>query len=492
MNLRLCPLRCSIIFLVVVYPAVAARKLKLPENSSQQQLVKFELTALGPHGDPVADLQSSECQVFEDGKRETLGLFDYDGIRRRDVNLSGPALYSNRDSFAIYPTIVLLDLLSERVLTWGQAGQELTNSLLHLESGNGVYVYILTNQGGLLPVHALPPTETEMRSASPDWNKQIRILMDAVTRELGGFRPMEDHVPAWRADLTFQSLSRFALDLATIPGRKNLVWITHGVPRVVPGITEDDMIDLAPQLRQLSETFVQSNISVYPVAQSAAGAGAALGYSWEALQMLAELTGGRLYPSDNIETALAEAQAGTQGSYVVGYYPRRQNADGKYHKLRVTCARKGLRLQTKQGYWAIPNRVSPDSREQAALAGAAGGPFDDPGIGLRASLSVSQAPRLSAHLKIQMDPLELLVAVSPEEDHSAQVSFQIIQYSSDNTPRQPVPLTLTQQQIEQLAKKGIEAEVPLDGSGEKLRIVVYDRRTNRLGSLTVPVPAGPR
>ena len=67
------------------------------------------------------------------------------------------------------------------------------------------------------------------------------------------------------------------------------------------------------------------------------------------LEQFADLTGGKVYQND-IEKAVKEVTATSGSGYVVEYDAPRP--DGKYHKIRVTCSREGVRLQVKQGYYA--------------------------------------------------------------------------------------------------------------------------------------------
>jgi VWFA-related protein len=67
------------------------------------------------------------------------------------------------------------------------------------------------------------------------------------------------------------------------------------------------------------------------------------------LDQFAELTGGKVY-ANNIEKAVTEVMAASGSGYVIEYDGPR--LDGKYHKVRVTCSRKGVHLQVKQGYYA--------------------------------------------------------------------------------------------------------------------------------------------
>ena len=473
-----------------ISPAIAGRKRQPQEQPSQPAgLVKFELSALGPHGDPVADLRRSECQVSEDGKHQGIALFHYDGNQRQKAAPAGPQEFSNRDGFAVHPTIVLLDLLSERLLTWQQAEGELVKALEGVPSGDGLYLYILMNEGSFYAVHALPKTEAELRAGNPHWTQEVRPLLDGVSRDLAGFRPVDDQDPWLRTQLTVRVLGQFASSLAGIPGRKNVVWITHGLPTVLQAINLQEPFDLRPQLKQLGETFAQANVAVYTVYQSASGAGESMGYSWESLQLLSGLTGGRPYASDNIENAINEATADSWARYVVGYYPSREKDDGKFHKLRVTCARKGLRLQTKAGYWAFPVQSSPSEREQAALEAASVSPFDNSGIGLKVTVSPYAKPLTTARVQIHVDS----VALPPPDRSDRQqrdLAIKLVAYTENGTIQRS---TTTQYQTNpgQAGKQEIEfsRDLAIDDATRNIRVIVFDGNLNLTGSVTVPITA---
>ena len=69
---------------ICISPATADRKRQLQQQpSTPVGLVKFELSALGPRNEPITDLRSAECQVSEDGKRQVIALFHYDGNRQQ-------------------------------------------------------------------------------------------------------------------------------------------------------------------------------------------------------------------------------------------------------------------------------------------------------------------------------------------------------------------------------------------------------------------------
>jgi hypothetical protein len=67
------------------------------------------------------------------------------------------------------------------------------------------------------------------------------------------------------------------------------------------------------------------------------------------LSAVAVITGGRVFPTETIDRAAVEILRDTASSYVltIGAKP-----DGKFHSLRITCARPGVRIQARSGYFA--------------------------------------------------------------------------------------------------------------------------------------------
>lgn len=73
------------------------------------------------------------------------------------------------------------------------------------------------------------------------------------------------------------------------------------------------------------------------------------------LRQLAERTGGRVYPLrqlSHLDQAYAEIQAELGTLYSIGYYPSRQERDGRWRSLRVEVTVAGARVHARSGYWA--------------------------------------------------------------------------------------------------------------------------------------------
>src|SRR5208337_5533946 len=97
-------------------------------------------------------------------------------------------------------------------------------------------------------------------------------------------------------------------------------------------------------------------VAIYPVRQVMLGSAGGDVSSEETLDDFAGLTGGRPDMGKDIGAALRQAMDDLRVSYQIGYYVPWQSRNGKFHKLRIVCKRKGVRIQAKTGYyaWADP------------------------------------------------------------------------------------------------------------------------------------------
>src|SRR5215467_2438117 len=68
---------------------------------------------------------------------------------------------------------------------------------------------------------------------------------------------------------------------------------------------------------------------------------------------LSDHTGGRLFSSQTLtdtQAAFASIADELRNQYLIGYYTTAKRADGKYHKIKVEVARKGLSVRSRQGF----------------------------------------------------------------------------------------------------------------------------------------------
>jgi len=479
--------------------AAVARKKPKQQDSSPPRPVILDVVALDNNGAPVTDLLATDVRISDNGKWQQVVLFRTNFAKRRNTEALVADEYSNREHPTSPQTVILFDLMNERFMTDAITQNELVHALEGQETGEALYLYILTNRGDFIPIHPVQNPQAE-GVREENWTRQIHPLLDSVMKKIFGFRPPDDWDPGYRFQATLQAVSALSAQMAVVPGRKNLVWVTHGVPMVVPDISGDP-IDLSPQVLQFAATLEKAHIAVYAVDQSSKGAGATLGtFSMQTLEDVSELTGGRYYASDSVEAAINQARTDLRASYTVGYFAPLHEENGKFHRVRVASSRRGLQLNTQRGYYAFPE-TEPGGQQEAALNAAATNPFDSSEIGLRAKIEHSASQ--PAHLGIRIDAKDVLFRQLGDQ-FEGDLLLAVFPWDSGDPSRSegfatrlqpltavPIHLSMTREQRDKAMRDdtGIIRDVVLPGANKRIKLIVLDGNSGAYGSLGIRLSA---
>lgn len=143
------------------------------------------------------------------------------------------------------------------------------------------------------------------------------------------------------ANLWVNSFRELAKALRYIPGYKNIILFSGGIPRsFLFGASQT----LREKYLDMGKEFATSNSPVHTV--STVGPGRV-----ESLEMLAELSGGEYFHTVNYYEKIAnQIQDVTSNYYVLGYYID-ETWDGKYHTIEVRTKRKGCDVHAQSGYF---------------------------------------------------------------------------------------------------------------------------------------------
>jgi VWFA-related protein len=277
--------------------------------------ITLNVVAFDNHDQIVGDLTSQDFQVSDQGKPQRIVSF-----------------HRNTDPQAV---VILAD---------GGFGTEEIKALEHLKLIDSLYLYLLTDE--LKPVRGLPSAQKHNPPEKIPWTEHIKPLLEAAIGSPSGRRVVD------RAGTSFTAIETLGAALKPFPGRKNLIWITIGVPlssspgraRSIESVGRDGF-DNSSLINRIATALDHDGVTLSSVHQ---GNNVENG-DVATLEQFADLTGGKVYQND-FEKAINEVMAASQSGYVIEYdVPR---FDGKYHKLRVTSSRKGVHLQVKQGYYA--------------------------------------------------------------------------------------------------------------------------------------------
>jgi VWFA-related protein len=333
----------------------------------------INITAVDDQGQPVTDLTSTEFKIFEDGDPKSIMVFN-------------PLLADRTKKSPPPRVLILFDLLNTGFNERENLATLIIRSLQPLEMGDSVYLYLLTNHGDLYNVHDLykppqAPSGTENRK-TPDvpWTAQIQPLLEQAIQNVNAFRIKDYQDEGVRAATTFMALGEVGDAFMKIPGPKTIIWITHGAPNWVdyPYGCKDVMfaagggtymggrcgndctrrprvrscVDYTPFLQHFGTKLIRSDMVVYGVMVRSQNAipPADRGRPRDTLQQLADLSGGRVYLDGEVDQAVTQSFRDVRSRYQLAY--EAPPADGKYHRLRVECSRKGVNVQSPKGYFA--------------------------------------------------------------------------------------------------------------------------------------------
>ena len=468
-------------------------------NPERAPLINLNVTALDGSGQPVADLRAEDFQILDNGKPQKIIWFHAltrKGLQAARTNEGQKAgMYSNRGITAAPAIFILFDLFNADQAARGLSASEITHALEHFESPGNVYLYLLTPAAKIFVIHGVAAPGVQPLPDDAAWTRRIKPLMDEALRQVSALKPIEDRYPQLRIGPTWQALDGVVSQIAEVPGPKSFLWITQGVENgfLVPG--RQLFIDTAP-LRQFAITLNALDTVAYSVQQRPSGsiAVASEGTPRDTLDQLSALTGGKVFPTDTTEDAIRQAGSSTERmNYRMAFSAER--LDGKYHKIRVVAARKDVKIQTAERYYAIaaPNT---DLREKAIEETIGLSPFDYPGIGLTATAAPVEGTPGGFRLSIVLDAADVAM-LKDGTRYKADVATAVVEFGPNGqrtiSRGMPVNLDMSEEEYAKALRAGIEIkwQAKLDPAIRQVRVIALDRNSNLAGTLTMPLDHNP-
>ena len=461
------------------------------------RMVRLNVVAEGANGGPAAELAAGDLQISDAGKPQTVALFRKNGTANASVAAGpmAPGEFSNRGAGTpAQVTVVLFDVLNTTMKDQAYVRGRILEALQPIKDGDSVYFYLLTLKG-LVPVRALPDPGEAQPAQNGAWTQQIQPLLDQAMKGVNRLGPHSDNMePQDRVNATYQWLAALLGRLGSVAGRKNLVWVTRGIPIEIGArhAGSGPPAEYEEVLRRLSTAFDASGVAVYPV--EAFGPrrdeGEEMMEEQRTLEEIAAMTGGELYAQADVPAAMRAAMAASRASYVVGYYPPAGNWDGKLHKIKLKCAKDGVKLESKTEYVAYTEPEMGAAEEQEAFGAAIRSPFDASEIGLWALRGPSKTDPKKTRLQLRIDARDVTMQPVGTAYH-CDLSVAYVSYGKNGEPwpTRPVamPIDFVAAQRDEILKGGINVggDIAFREGVDKVRIIVLDNFSGAVGSVTL-------
>ncbi len=480
--------------------------------------MQVDVIAKDKHGNPVAGLEANDFILLDDGKPQKVSHLSVEGAasppsgERTAPSSTHQAMhtaFSNSHPENAVPTVILFDVLNTAVEDQSAMKKGLLQSLNRIKEGTPVALLIL---GDDLTVVSDFTTSTISLSKAAGNGLGVRPegFGPAITARKTG-NPIRDSMiykatsHAFRVEdrertvRTLAALNVICEQLRRMKGRKSLLWVTGGLAASGAATEVEDAID------KLND----ANVAVYTV--DARGVLLDPGVSadtdtndltaplqeerelrrGDVLAVIANSTGGVGYHNTNrLDGAISQAMEDRSLVYVLDYYPLHGDWRGKLHKLEVKTSRAGVRLRYRASYRAtLPTRPNPQEQQQM-LAELSSSPLDYPGIHFSVDLNPGHASDAEFVLHV---PAAELQWSSEEEKMSASLQVWFVQKRAAGddltTTSSKSDFRLSTDAYQTALQDGVAvaSEVIVKPSATKVRVLLRDGNSGKMGSVDVPV-----
>lgn len=278
-------------------------------------LVRLYVTVRDHHGAIVQNLEKKDFRVFEDGKEQTISFFSQDmtdPITLAMMMDTSPSQVDFLDAEKETASRFLRDILRKNDLAMLVSFDTEVNLLADFTDSQEILQAALQRAEIKSSVN-LGPTSLNLPGT---------VFYDAIYRICQG-------------------------EFASEAGRKALIILTdaqdEGSDR-----TEKDAIFAAQQANAVIEILLIADRGAYFM-QGEIYRGGSIA------QEMATQTGGRVISirnNNDLDKAFDQISQEFRSQYVIAYYPTDTTANGAFRKIKVETTTPGLRVLTRQGYYA--------------------------------------------------------------------------------------------------------------------------------------------
>ena len=507
------------------------------------RVVLLDVVATDKSGKPVHGLKGHDFTVLEDGKAQQVRGFEERGSTvplaapRVAINLP-PNTYTNyistQEPGAV--SILLFDSLNTDRQDLTRARQQLIQYLSKLSRNERIALFSLYS--GLHLIHgftddpqALIETAQTLSTKPNSMYSNARDVSEstAMAREAGVGNSPKMYASVvrflWneqtgkeesRTFVTMQALNQLARSMAVFPGRKNLIWISGGIP-FDPASTD-------PQMRRTATLLAATQIAVYPIdvrgvpyigadaLARGSEAFAPYGGSYDeicgqdrellsvhqTMSALANMTGGRaVFGRNDLDGAIRATVDAGANFYTLAYRPQNTDWNGKFRKITVKTSTPNVKIQCRPGYYAVADPLgSPDLNPTFSLMMQPSSPPSTTLI-IKARVIPPDGPAGATRIDYLVDVHDLSFNQSADHRQTPDVTFVAAAWDAAGSSKGNVAasfhLPLNAAQFEVLARTGLQIHQDMDlkPGTYQLRLGVLDRLSGKMGTLDVPLSIEP-
>ncbi len=428
--------------------------------------VLVEVTVTDSKGAPVTNLTKDDFALTDNGKPRVIeGIstnHDYRAISALPGTLhlanggSGPN--STAPAAIGHSSAIILDEVNTFFEDAAQARAYVHDLLQKVPPDERIALYAIVRRKGLVLLQDYTTDRDLLRIAIAQYRPGNMLPTPDIGNRFDQPMPPYSARPATRDEalemwhrnsddvrLSFQSLAE---QLALIPGRKSIFWITNALP---PAIMKELSLDIGWD--KTTAALNKANVAVNAIDSRGLyrGSNPVTGTIGTMIK-ISEATGGKAYYNRNdLDGAIAEGITAARASYTLRFHLGDDERDNIFHTLKVTVpTRPGLELFYRKGYDSGGNPASGDllaARIDGQSLEIRAATTDTPTLKPSAQLSWFYTGKDQANVILSMDlpddaglhgPIEVLgIASLPAGGDAARFSDTVNLKQADTSAHTP-------------------------------------------------------
>lgn len=432
---------------------------------------------------PVAGLTADDFILRDRGRPQKIAMFRENSSRV--VQAPSPSLepgeFTNRHAGkrenSQHAVVIVWDHLNSSFGDAAVARRKALHALGQIQINDRVCLYTLdselrviqdfTSDSSLL-VSALrsyreekqgSPVDVPLIARSPAGDPAFAEMIEAINAA------MTSKAVAYRSAVTAAAIRAIANHLANVPGRKSVIWIASEIPGATAGLAG-------------------AGISLYPV--DIGGTSPSSPQFTQMERSIAQNSGGVAYIHSDLRGAIDRAMKDSEAGYSLGFYPEQTPA--RMNALKIEIKRRRLEVGYRNSYSGIEK---PNGTRDAEIGLALASPLDATGVGLDVRMARQDA---GWTITLELDPADIALE-NRNARRTGGLEIALRQLSrqgsalATNLSSASFDLDEPHYQVFMKSKRVLNFTIPDPMSGlAEIRLVVKDRVSGRIGSITMPLP----
>jgi len=489
------------------------------------RLVQLSVVVQDKQGNPVTGLTKDDFVILDGKKPQPIQIFSVQ--TNQASNLPAQELpadtYTNRlvarGGAPPNVTIILLDALNTSFMDKAFVRRRLVKYLQTIQPQDRIALYALGSRLRIL--HDFTSDAASLLAALQKFKDDVGPEVGLADFDLSGNPysklggPSADTVRMQGAvnavQITVESLREIADHVRSLPGRKNLIWLSGTFPFSVSSEnlrvgTQGEHILFATEIELVARALSDANVSIYPVdargliPTNVDGPGGnpfspTIAPDFGTMLTLAERTGGRAYFNTNdIMGSVRQAIDDSRLSYEIGFVPQDVKWNGSFHKIHVTVNRKSAQVRARTGYFAYSDSGEAPQTHVQLMARTAMSPVEATGVEMTVHAKPGRAV-LGNSLKMQLafDMGQLEFHEDKDGFWNAIVDTAFVELDASGkilaSTLRPFPLHIDTANYRRLLEQGLtyNYEMLMVPGAVQVRVILRDGTTGKIGSVDLPL-----